>query len=157
MKKKKIKGMTLIEVIISLAVFAMLGLVLVTTGSTVDSMTRATNSFKGKMAEQSHYAANGVKTYVDSTNTDKDMTAEAITIKIKVPGSGTYIQYGKDAHGNIDPSKTVKKNYNNPSVTINGEKYDTEEVYTDGMTTEELDLYNKRANHGLNFKFVKIT
>lgn len=155
--KKKVKGMTLIEVIISLAVFAMLGLVLVTVGSNVDCTTRATNSFKEKMAEQSHYAANGVTDYVDSTNNDKTIASDSITIKINVQASGTYIQYGKDAAGNIDPSKTVKKTYNNPSVTLNAEQYNTEEVYTDGMTTDEKDLYNKRANHGLNFKFVKLT
>lgn len=155
--KKKVKGMTLIEVIISLAVFAMLGLVLVTVGSNVDCTTRATNSFKEKMAEQSHYAANGVTDYVDSTNNDKTIASDSITIKINVQASGTYIQYGKDAAGNIDPSKTVKKTYNNPSVTLNAEQYNTEEVYTDGMTTDEKDLYKKRANHGLNFKFVKLT
>ena len=155
--KKKVKGMTLIEVIISLAVFAMLGLVLVTVGSNVDCTTPATNSFKEKMAEQSHYAANGVTDYVDSTNNDKTIASDSITIKINVQASGTYIQYGKDAAGNIDPSKTVKKTYNNPSVTLNAEQYNTEEVYTDGMTTDEKDLYNKRANHGLNFKFVKLT
>ena len=155
--KKKVKGMTLIEVIISLAVFAMLGLVLVTVGSNVDCTTRATNSFKEKMAEQSHYAANGVTDYVDSTNNDKTIASDPITIKINVQASGTYIQYGKKPDGTIDPSKTVKKTYNNPSVTLNAEQYNTEEVYTDGMTTDEKDLYNKRANHGLNFKFVKLT
>lgn len=45
-KKKKLKGMSLVEIIISLAVMAIMGILLITLGTTIDSTTRATNKLK---------------------------------------------------------------------------------------------------------------
>ena len=41
MKKKSLKGMTLAEVIISMAVFAMLGVILIKLGMVVDTTTKS--------------------------------------------------------------------------------------------------------------------
>ena len=56
-KKKKLKGMSLVEIIISLAVMAIMGILLITLGTTIDSTTRATNKLKSKIVQQSPYAA----------------------------------------------------------------------------------------------------
>lgn len=50
--KKKLKGMTLIEIIISLAIFAMLGVILVLVSMQVISYTKGTRNLNNKVAEQ---------------------------------------------------------------------------------------------------------
>lgn len=63
MKKKKLKGMSLIEIIISLAVMALLSVILLTVGTTIGNTSKATNKLKNKIVQESPYAANRVKGY----------------------------------------------------------------------------------------------
>lgn len=51
-KKKKLKGMTLIEIIISIAVFAMISLILVMLGSSVNAQRRSAKKVNDKVAFQ---------------------------------------------------------------------------------------------------------
>ena len=75
--KKNLKGMTLIEMIISIAVFAALCGILVMVGTHIDAQTRATNNLKDKILKESPYAANRVDMYKeDTTFPTKDMTIE---------------------------------------------------------------------------------
>ena len=48
-KRKKYKGMTLIEILIALAIFAMLGSLLVLAGIQIDNTMKASNKLKKKM------------------------------------------------------------------------------------------------------------
>ena len=59
-KMKSHKGMTLIEMIISLAIFAIMCGILVGVGIHIDQTSRATNNLKNKVAVQSPIAANKV-------------------------------------------------------------------------------------------------
>ena len=51
-KKKKLKGMTLIEIIVSIAVFAMISLILVMLGSSVNAQRRSAKKVNDKVAFQ---------------------------------------------------------------------------------------------------------
>ncbi len=51
-KKKKLRGMSLIEIIVSIAVFAMISLILVTLGSAVNAQRRSTKRVNDKVAVQ---------------------------------------------------------------------------------------------------------
>ena len=55
--KKSLKGMTLVEVLVSLAVFAMLSGVLLGYGAYVDKTSKATRTMKNKVVEEAHYAS----------------------------------------------------------------------------------------------------
>lgn len=66
MKKKKLKGMSLIEIIISLAVMALLSVILITVGTTIGNTSKATNKLKNKVLQESPYAANRLKGYYTS-------------------------------------------------------------------------------------------
>ena len=63
MKKKNLKGTTLLEVIIALAIFAMLGVILVTLGSNVDKQTKSSIKLNKRVALQAPYAASQQEKY----------------------------------------------------------------------------------------------
>ena len=169
-KKKSLKGMTLFEIIIALAVFGMMGLVLVTIGATVDNMTKATTGLKSKISVQSPYAANQKIVYGKNVDgTDKTLTENDITIDVKVGGvSGWYFKIDPS-----DPTKLIcesdgvtpkKFYYTNPEQTLDANQYNTEEIIldekTDGMTPAEKAAYQaeyeESVNGNLNFKFITI-
>ena len=60
-KKKKFKGMTLMEIIISLAVLAVLTLVLVQTSSTINMYIKSANNVNKKTVQQAPVAEIGHK------------------------------------------------------------------------------------------------
>lgn len=51
-KKKKLKGMTLVEIVVSIAVFAAISLILVMIGSAVNAQERSANKVNRKVAVQ---------------------------------------------------------------------------------------------------------
>lgn len=253
-KNKNFKGMTLVEIIIALAVFAVLGVILITAGTTVDNLTRATTNLKGKLVEQSPYAANQRTVYgTNDDGTDKVLTGEQLASKINVQlgdavstvsgwyhvkdGSNQYVTKGSvyvlsyenkksgknydakitfnsassikweiidksdssiknsgiksgtdeantnnlwwnveidkytDAKGNVvsvymndvlmngtlytaGDGTNIKFKFKNPDMKIDAVKYDTETVYTDGMTADEIAKYNNKPNSGLNLQFI---
>ena len=67
--KKKLKGMTLVEMIISIAIFAIMGGLLILVGTHIDATNRATNVLKTKVSNESPYAANHKINYVKKDNT----------------------------------------------------------------------------------------
>lgn len=134
-KSKKLKGMTLIEIIVALAIFAMMGAILVTVGMTSTKMNRAATGLKDKMVEQSPYAANQKTQYQvyneeDGVYEDAELTGEDVVIKVSL---------------------------NSKTVEVTGKKYCTEELTKpEGMTAEEEEAYYKKPNTGLNFKFIDV-
>lgn len=83
-KTKKLKGMTLVEIIIAIAVFAVLGVILITAGTTIDNLTRATTNLKDKLVTQSPYAANQRVQYEDSNGNTVSIPCEQLAHKINV-------------------------------------------------------------------------
>ncbi len=166
MKKngKKLKGMTLIEMIISLAIFAIMSLVLLTIGQVVDKQMRATTNLKEKVVQQSPIAANRV-TVVDQIQLDangqpatdahgdvivlptSELPSAPITFSIGIDKSGSYelpndpLDYSKGSH---------QEHYNNPTQSIDCVKYDTKQAVHD------LDISNGKPNDGLSLEFVEI-
>ena len=98
--KKKYKGMTLIEIIIALAIFAMLGSLLVLAGVQIDKTMKASNKLNKKMLVEAPYAANQLEKY-NVNGTDVFFATEPVIINVDVDGK---------------------------TVSINGIKRDTEEL-----------------------------
>jgi prepilin-type N-terminal cleavage/methylation domain-containing protein len=95
MKKKiskKLKGMTLIEIIISIAVFAVMGLMLVTAATSINQHTKSANKLNKKVAVQGPIAEAQYKN--DAYLVDDDVT-------IKVNGS---IEIKGKAYSVVDPT-----------------------------------------------------
>ncbi len=80
-KKRTLKGMTLLECIIAIAVLAALSLILIRLGVTVDNTTKATTNLKTKVAEQTPYAVSGSPdhgfVYVDDGHGGKELATDA--------------------------------------------------------------------------------
>lgn len=152
--KRKLKGMTLVEMIISLAIFAIMGAVLVMVGMHVDNTTRATTTLKGNIALESPYAANREKTYNDVAGvpatlpkTDEDVIVDCAGI------SGDYIQYVTNASGQYVTEagghlKSTQIHYNNPTCTMVADKYQTKDIAD--------NLLPSRDHGDLNFQFLEI-
>ena len=148
--KRKLKGMTLIEMIISIAIFAIMCGVLIGVGAHVDKTTRATNRFKDKIVQESPTAASRIKTYNANDGTSKNLTSSDASIDIKV--SGTFTWYDKKADGSIDTSKKHTKS--DPEIGYDTKVYSTEDLIKDDMTADEYLEYQSGANGGLNLKFI---
>ena len=149
--KRSLKGMTLIEMIISIAIFAVMCGVLIGVGAHGDRTTKSTTKFKDKIVQESHYASARIKTYDAKDGSVKDLTSNTAQIDIKL--SGTYSWYDKKADGTPDPTK--KNTQTDPSVKYETSVYSTEDVVTDDFdTADELDAYRAAPNSGLNFKFL---
>lgn len=95
MKKKfskKLQGMTLIEIIIAIAVLAVMGLVLVTTAQVINQHTKAANQLNKKVAVQGPIA---------EAQYENDAYMIADDVKITVNGS---VEIKGKAYSVVDPS-----------------------------------------------------
>lgn len=101
-KKKKLKGMTLAEVIISLAVLGVLTVVVVGTANLIDNYTRSANNVNKKVAVQTPVAESQYmdKAYkIDPTGADN---------KIKITINNN-IDFEGDGYVTVDPAATVNE------------------------------------------------
>lgn len=76
-RKKSVKGMTLIEIIVAIAVLGVAGLVLVRIGSVSNNLMKATNHLNNKVDIEAPYAASRAD----------DPTAVEGTVSIKINGN----------------------------------------------------------------------
>lgn len=136
--KKKLKGMTLIEMIITIAVLAMLCVILAMVGANIDATTRATNNLKDKIVKESPYAANRGKSFYDQDNLKVEFATETGTISISIAGGFEF--------DNIS--------YPDPKVDLNIIKYDTEQIALDGRSAAERKVILEGPNSGINFRFI---
>lgn len=129
--KKNLKGMTLYEIIIALAVFALMARILVGVGVSIDRTTRSTNNLKSKIVAEKPYAAN----------------------KVLTDPSGNSVASAEEM--------TVTVNCNGASVVMEADKYNTETAFTKDETQnvdvagKEAEA-NEQYNGGLNLEFVVI-
>lgn len=133
--KKTLKGMTLIEMIISIAVLAMLCVILAMVGQNIDATARATNTLKDKVSKESPYAANGVAKFNGNAG-EVEFATQTGTMVVRVPGS----------YGDVS----------DPSVTFNITRYDTEQIVLDGKSAKERNAIQNGPNGGLNLRFYQI-
>jgi len=134
-KKKTLKGMTLYEMIISIAIFAIMVGVLCGVAAHINRTTRATNNLKNKLVTESTYAAN--KNVTDDLKNPANNSVKDVKITVECGGS---------------------------TVDINAKKYNTEYYYA-GSAADMIDVEgdaDKEAeaaatpNGNLNLEFVVI-
>lgn len=112
-KKKKLKGMTLVEIVVSIAVFAAISLILVMVGSAVNAQQRSANRVNRKVAVQGPIAeaqndANALllndeyEIYVAK----KDSPSSGVTVKGKLYSTEEFII---DEDGNRVSSPDAEK------------------------------------------------
>lgn len=121
MKKnnKKFKGMTLIEIIISLAVFAMIGVILITVAVTIQKQAKGAQGLNKKVAVQGPIAE-------AQNKTASAVTTQPVEIEVRYNASSVNVQgvlydtavrvQATDAAG--DP---VTDGAGNPVFEVNGE------------------------------------
>ena len=127
-KKKSLKGVTLVEIIISLAVVSVLTLLLVTTATTINAYIKSANHVNQKTTVQAPIAESGFTGSANELSTsDKD-------IKITVNGKVTLVGKGYSV---VDPAapadEGVGGNLNMKFVT-NVDKEGTKEATTESTT-----------------------
>ncbi|MBR1591537.1 MAG: type II secretion system protein [Ruminococcus sp.] len=157
--KKSLKGMTLVEVLVSLAVFAMLSAILLGYGAYVDKTSKATRTMKNKVVEEAHYAAARQKEYVDAGGAFQDLDSVAGEITVTMSGtSGTFTPFiDNDPTKGYDNDHPV--NYSNPSATLETDIYDTEKAYDEalrksGYSDAEIAVIKSGANGSININFI---
>lgn len=151
--KRKLRGMTLVEMIISLAIFAIMGAVLVMVGMHIDNTTKATTTLKGNIALESPYAANRLKEYSDASGATATFPCSPEDVVVYVQDSGSYVDFLTDMSGQLVTDAAgrpipTQLNYNNPTCTMVADKYQTKDV---------ADNIQPSKDHGdLNFQFLEI-
>lgn len=153
MKKRTLKGMTLVEVIVALAIFTMLGVILITLGSTVDKTTRSSNKLNKRVSVQAPYAASKNISY----NTVDD-DGNPITTDLVANPSSIKVYIDEENDGNPD---TITVNRMDGStedvdseVTVSGNRYNTKAI-VEGMN----NVYNPSdvSNSEHHLQFIDVT
>lgn len=126
--KKNLKGMTLFEMIISIAVFAIMGGLLILVGMHIDNMSKASNNLKNKVVKESPYAANHITQYTDRDGNTVDLPKSAMNIEVSLGAS---------------------------SVNLQAEKYGTVDVVKDGLSASQIDSIDNGPNNELNLEFIE--
>ena len=129
-KKKSLKGVTLVEIIISLAVVSILTLLLVTTATTINAYIKSANHVNKKTTVQAPIAESG---YTGAAN---ELSSADKDIKITVNGKVTLVGKGYSVVNPADPEDTgVGGNLNMKFVT----NVDKESTPTPPEDSEEDD------------------
>lgn len=153
MKKKNLKGTTLLEVIIALAIFAMLGVILVTLGSNVDKQTKSSVKLNKRVALQAPYAASQQEKHAveqgDGTYQEVELTNSNSSIRIFID---------KDKDGNPDDVDVKRENGNIDKISsqanVSGKRYTTEDIVTgDTEAYDPEDVSNSRHH----LQFIKVS
>lgn len=160
--KKTLKGMTLVEMIISIAVFGMLGLILVQVGTMIDKTNKATGRLKKKVNIQAPYAASQNIDYTDYDEDDNPVPAQL------TPSLSNITVSLDDSGGNpINVTVRCKKShdsdeYENRVITaeidLAGKCYNTMEVVEDNDKIVEKDADDNivGANSKNNLQFITL-
>lgn len=151
--KKKLKGMTLFEIIISIAIFGMLGAVLILLGTHIDNSTKATTNLKNKIVEQSPYAANHLKSYKDEAGSNVPLETEELDIHIELHQNGTYY-VAETNPANTAATTIVAKSYNSPTVDMKADKYKTDKIVGEDVLNDAQKA--AKVNGNLNLEFFEI-
>ncbi len=140
--KKKVKGMTLIEMIITIMIFSLMCGILVMIGTHIDSVTRSTNTIKDKMVKQSPYAANGNTSYIGTDGISHDFPTSDMDITLSWDGSWSD---GSSPAPGFD-------------IEFEAKRFMTQDVVLDGRTEKSKEYITSGPNAGINLDFIsKIT
>lgn len=155
--KKKLKGMTLVEMIISIFIFALMGGLLILIGTHIDNTTKATNRLKNKIVVESPYAANHqVKLGVDSNGVDINLPSTELDIVVEQDEiSGKYYYQEKDTNTGQWVTKEGKYT-SGDKVEMKADKYATEDLVTADLTPQQKAAYKDGVNGDLNLEFIEL-
>lgn len=165
-KRKSLKGMTLMEVIIALAIFAMLGVVLVQVGSLIDRTTRATVKLNRRVNAQSPYAASQTVNYMESNDEgvleSKDFAYDAMDINVSIDdmsGNPKTIKvqykdytYNEESGELIVDTIVVNEKDVKAQETISATRYNTRDLVMKNNNIHDTNLPN--SNHDLKFAVI---
>ncbi len=168
------KGMTLVEVIVALAIFATLGLILARIGSIVDTTTRSSNKLNRKVNVQSPYAAARQTEYIDPENpVVQDSNGLDVDNYVKLSSYEDRVTVAIYSSGSTPKQEQIKYkkgdgNYETKledAVCVGACKvYDTKDIVykANDVTDPDDDYVDKRyydvngANANLNLKFAEV-
>lgn len=161
--KRALKGTTLVEIIISLAVFALLGVILVQTGTAIDRMNRATNRLNKRVNIQAPYAA-AQKTEFNQTVDNGDGTFSVNTIDLDSKSASVTFQLDDSTNADVssrsakqvdvkvkksaDSNETVTKSMS-ARVVLPATAYDTKTIVLNDANVYTPNAAN--SNHHLKF------
>ena len=158
--KKKLKGMTLIEMIISIFIFALMGGILVLVGTSIDKQTKASNRLRDKIVEESPYAANHIKTAVDADGNTINLSSNEIDIVVwQDTYSNNYKKYewvDPSDHSKGKKENTYPINSSNSKVEMKADKYHTQDIVVDGKSAAQKQEIQNGVNSGLDLEFFNI-
>lgn len=149
--KKNLKGMTLIEIIVSLAILAIMSAVLLTIGQVVDATTRSSTNLKAKVNAEAPYAAHRVNHYDSESNPGTTVPLPTTNIQVQV-----QLQCPAGQYHDVDSGQTTTFPAN-PGVTVNGYRCNTEDYYKSLLTPDQQAAYPNQANSNLNLEYVFIS
>ena len=138
-RKKNLKGMTLLEMIISIFLFSVMCGLLILVGNHIDATSRATNNLKDKVTKQSPYAANNQTEYRDKDGNTVELNSKDITIKIAF-----------DDEDAVSVGGSVVK----PDIELKAKKYETQQIVLDGRSEKSKETILNGPNNGLNLDFI---
>lgn len=158
--KKKLKGMTLIEMIISIFIFALMGGILVLVGTSIDKQTKASNRLRDKIVEESPYAANHIDEVCDSDGNKYNLSSEEIDIVVwQDTYSNNYKKYewvDPSDHSKGKKENTYPINSSNSKVEMKADKYHTQDIVLDGKSAAQKQEIQNGVNSGLDLEFFDI-
>lgn len=157
MNKKNLKGMTLVEIIVAMAIFAMLGVILVTLGSNVDISTRSANRLNKRVAIQAPYAASQDTEYSYET---KDGDGNIIVTNAKLDPNLTNIEVFLDSDNDNTPDVVSVKSGGstsdvNSDTKIYGSRFSTKDIVDNAAGKEVYDP-NEVSNSEHHLQFINI-
>lgn len=158
--KKNLKGMTLYEMIIAIAIFAIMTGILVGVGNHIDKTNRTTRNLKSRIVRESPYAANKIK---GDAATGKLFKADDMKIVVdfsddtinKLKIVDTVIYDPDDPNADEDGKVSLKINYETDftPLEMDAKKYETADSF---LSEEADDETAKNIYGGLNLEFVEI-
>ncbi len=155
-KKKTLKGMTLVEIIIALAIFAMLGMILVQVGTLIDNTNKATARLNRKVNAQSPYAASQNIEYTDydadGNPVPSELTPEVMNISVSIDDIGGNPQAVNVKVKKNDGSEEYETKTVMAEINLSAKRYNTKAIVEDNPNIYDPDGPNR--NHNLKFAVI---
>lgn len=163
-KKKTLKGTTLVEVIIALAVFALLGIILLQVGTAIDKSNRATNRLNKRVTIQAPYAASQSVDYVayDSSgnivldedgNLTRTLDFTPMNVSVSIDdNNGVPKNVEVEVRASAD-SETTEKRHITAQIGLTAQCYSTKPIVENNSNVYTDSSAN--SNHHLKFAIVE--
>lgn len=159
MNKKNLKGMTLVEIIVSMAIFAMLGMILVTLGTNVDTTTKSANRLNKRVAIQAPYAASQDTEYSYEVS-DEDGNVSTVNARLSPNLTNIEVYIDNDNNNTADivsvkkAGRTEREDVDS-DTKIYGSRYSTKAV-VDNTSGKEVYDPDEVSNSEHHLQFISV-